>query len=182
LKCYSSSFSPDGRLFAWNQNKVIHLWDLTNGRERPPLPGRVAHFVFSMAFLPDNRHMLIIGESFDLEIWDLELVRRVDVVGRGAPSAVQVGPTTGPASILTLGHDARRIALGLGSGVSIGDLGRKRFPAALPVEQGTIWALAWSPDGQTLAVGTSWGGLALWDITKVHAQLRTLGLDWEGDP
>jgi WD40 repeat protein len=66
--------------------------------------------------------------------------------------------------------------------VSIGDLDRKSFPVALPAEQGAIWALAWSPDGKTLAIGTSQGGPYIWDIAKVRAQLRTLGLDWEGLP
>jgi WD40 repeat protein len=180
--CASGCFSPDGQLFAWVEGRGIHVWDVTTGQERPPLPGRVAHFVFSMAFLPDSRHLLVEGESLDLEVWDLEAGRKVDVVGRGAPSAVQAGSTSGPNPILTLGPDGRRIALGLGSAVSIGDLERKVFPVALPVEQGTFWVLAWSPDGQTLAVGTSRGGPYIWDIAKVRAQLRTLGLDWEGLP
>jgi WD40 repeat protein len=190
IRCGSGCFSPDGQLFAWVELAqgsimrpyIIHCWDLAAGRERPPVPGRAAWFVFSMAFLPDSRHLLVEGESLDLEVWDLQAGRKVDVVGRGASSAVQAGSTTGPTPHLTLGPDGRRIALGIGSAVSIGDRESKSFPVALPVEQGTIWVLVWSPDGQRLAVGTSRGESFVWDVAKVRAQLRTLGLDWEGLP
>jgi WD40 repeat protein len=187
IKCASGCFSPDGQLFAWVEpdnggERVIHLWDLTTGRERPPFPGRAAHYVNSMAFLPDSRHLLIEGKSFDLEVWDVAEGRQVDVIGRGAFSTMQAGLTSGGWPHLTLGRDGRRIALGLRSEVSIGDLDRKSFPVALPAEQGAIWTLAWSPDGNTLAIGTSQGGPFVWDIPKVRAQLRTLGLDWEGLP
>jgi WD40 repeat protein len=186
--CSSGCFSPDGQLFAWVEavsggDWTIHHWDLTTGHEPPPLPGRAAWYVSSMAFLPDSRHVLIEGQSLDLEVWDVAAGRRVDVVGRGAASAMRAGPTSGSRQpILTLGPDGRRIALGIGSAVSIGDLESKSFPVALPVEQETIWFLAWSPDGQRLAVGTSRGGPYIWDIAKVRAQLRPLGLDWEGLP
>jgi WD40 repeat protein len=174
-------------LFAWVEGVdpkefTIHHWDLTTGHEPPPLPGRAAWFVFSMAFLPDSHHLLLEGKSLDLEVWDVAAGRRVDVVGRGAASAMRAGPTSDLVPILTLGPDGRRIALGIGSAVSIGDLDRKSFPIALPMGQGTMWVLAWSPDGQRLAVGTSRGGPFIWDIAKVRAQLRTLGLDWEGLP
>jgi WD40 repeat protein len=174
-------------LFAWvewaeGEENVIHLWDLTTGRKRPPLPGRTAIFVSSMAFLPDSRHLLIAGKSLDLEVWDVAAGRQVDVVGRGAPWAMQAGLTSGRYPVLILGPDGRRIALGIGSTVSIGDLDRKSFPVALSVEQGMICTLAWSADGQRLAAGTSRGGPFVWDIAKVRAQLRTLGLDWEGLP
>jgi WD40 repeat protein/tRNA A-37 threonylcarbamoyl transferase component Bud32 len=185
--CSSGCFSPDGHLFAWvewaeEEENVIHLWDLTTGRKRPPLPGRAAIFVSSMAFLPDSRHLLIAGKSLDLEVWDVAAGRQVDVVGRGAPWAMQAGLTSGRYPVLILGPDGHRIALGIGSAVSIGDLDRKSFPVALPVEQGMICTLAWSADGQRLAANTSRGGPFIWDIAKVRAQLRTLGLDWEGLP
>jgi WD40 repeat protein len=172
-------YSPGSRR---GDERFIHLWDLATGRERPPLTARAAHYVFSMAFLPDGGHLLIESKSLDLEVWDVAEGRRVEIVGRGAPSAIQAGSTSGPEPILTLGPDGRRIALGIGSAVSIGELESKSFPVALPVEQGTIWVLAWSPDGQRLAVGTSRGGPYVWDLAKVRAQLQTLGLAWEGLP
>jgi WD40 repeat protein len=47
----------------------------------------------------------------------------------------------------------------------------------LPEQHSTVWAMAWSPDRELLAVGSSDGGLVIWNIQEVLSQLRKLGLD-----
>lgn len=46
-------------------------------------------------------------------------------------------------------------------------------------EASAIWALAWSPDGKRLAVGLADGGVSIWDLGLVHAQLLQLGFKEE---
>jgi WD40 repeat protein len=41
----------------------------------------------------------------------------------------------------------------------------------LPPESSEIWGLAWSPDGSRVAVGLSDGGVVVWNLEQVRAQL-----------
>jgi hypothetical protein len=49
---------------------------------------------------------------------------------------------------------------------------------ALPQESSTVWARAWSPNRELLAVSSSDGGPVIWDLRKIRARLGELGLDW----
>jgi serine/threonine protein kinase/WD40 repeat protein len=50
-----------------------------------------------------------------------------------------------------------------------------------PAEAGEVWSLAWNPEGTRLAVGTSDGGVAVWDLRRIRHELAKLrvSLDWE---
>ena len=52
---------------------------------------------------------------------------------------------------------------------------------SLPQESGPIWSLALSPDGERLAVGQADGGLVIWSVPKIQAQLARIGLAWRPD-
>ena len=53
-----------------------------------------------------------------------------------------------------------------------------KLVTTLPVVEGEIWDLAWSPDGNHLGVGLSDGSVAIWNIPVVRGQVATLGLEW----
>ncbi len=65
-----------------------------------------------------------------------------------------------------------------GSMVSIWDTQSRKCLLVLPEEQSTIWIMAWSPDQKQLAVGSADGGLVLWNLPKIKAQLDQIGLGW----
>jgi len=46
----------------------------------------------------------------------------------------------------------------------------------LPAESGQAWSYDWSPDGSRLALGFADGGLVLWDLEQVRAQLAEFGI------
>jgi hypothetical protein len=48
----------------------------------------------------------------------------------------------------------------------------------LPDNQGVVNSLAWSPNQEFLAVGTSEGGPTIWNFVKIKAQLDKIGLGW----
>jgi hypothetical protein len=54
----------------------------------------------------------------------------------------------------------------------------RKLLVALPEKRGPIYSLAWSPNRELLAVGTSDGGLVIWNLPKVKARLAEIGLDW----
>jgi serine/threonine protein kinase/WD40 repeat protein len=60
--------------------------------------------------------------------------------------------------------------------VVICDLGTGARLPALPQEESDVWTLAWSPDRRRLAVGTSDGAVAIWDLEQVRSALAELGI------
>jgi hypothetical protein len=63
--------------------------------------------------------------------------------------------------------------------VRLVDLESGQERAVLPVpESHNLTAYAFSPTGRHLAALTVRGGIQLWDLDRLHARLRELGLDW----
>ncbi len=69
-RCNSLSFSPDGKLLAWEgSDNIVRIWDLASGKENQ-LVGHSDH-VYSIAFSPDGN--LLISGSGDqtIRLWDV---------------------------------------------------------------------------------------------------------------
>jgi hypothetical protein len=49
---------------------------------------------------------------------------------------------------------------------------------ALPKERGTTRSLAWSPDKNLLAVGSSTAGLTIWNSPRIKTDLSRIGPGW----
>jgi WD40 repeat protein len=62
--------------------------------------------------------------------------------------------------------------------LSVWDAQSWRLVLVLPEEQHTVYCLAWSPGGEQLAAGTADGGLVVWNLPRVRAQLAAIGLGW----
>jgi WD40 repeat protein len=78
---------------------------------------------------------------------------------------------------LALSPDGRWVATSnAAEEVVIYDFDTDREVLRLPPEGSDLWSLAWSADGRRLAVGTSDGGVALWDLEAVCARLQEFGL------
>ena len=60
---------------------------------------------------------------------------------------------------------------------SDGDLIMRRTET-LAEDRGTVWSMAWSPDKSLLAVGSSHGGLAIWNLPRIKSELSRIGLGW----
>jgi WD40 repeat protein len=174
----SLGFSPDGRLLAWVEtDRTLNLWDIERSRTHPPPPAKLAGGVLSVAFL-DSRRLGFVDEALVAEVWDVIAGRRVSSFGVGGVAARR-GIFLGP--VIAASRDGRLLASQDGRSATIWDTEAGRLLIALPEERGVTWSLAWSPDHRLLAVGSSDGGLAIWDLPMVRAQLADLGLDW-GSP
>ena len=62
--------------------------------------------------------------------------------------------------------------------MTVWDINKHELLFALPEEPRTIWSLAWSPNRELLAVGSSDGGLVIWNLPKINAELSRIGLGW----
>ena len=158
------AFGPDGTRFAYGVSapgrtavaQPFRVWDVTHRRPLATLdlPGGA---VLAVTLGPDGGHALYavrtpaIGELAD-ETWDF---------ARGRRTAVLTGVT---GSHLAVRPDGR---------VLVGEGRAARSPSGRStghdlVQGGEIGALAFSPDGSTLAVGDQTGRVDLWDGELRH--------------
>jgi serine/threonine protein kinase/WD40 repeat protein len=88
------------------------------------------------------------------------------------PAAVHDQDTGQKAFHVAVSNDDRWIATSSATHeVIVYDRQAERPVLTLPAESSDIWSLAWSPDGTRLAVSLSDGGVAVWDLERVRAQL-----------
>ena len=152
--------SPDGKLLAWvDQNRSVCLWDLASGREVPFLGPPLIFGWCNLAFYPDSDHLTFSAAGGKVETWDTRTVQRVSSFGQSSHVAAS--------------RDARWLTTGDLWGSPAGS---RVF--SLPNERRQIWAVALSPDGERVAVGRADGGLVIWNVAKIQAQLAPLGLAW----
>jgi WD40 repeat protein/tRNA A-37 threonylcarbamoyl transferase component Bud32 len=171
-------FSPDGSLLAWikvGKATTAHVCDLASAEEHPTPPARVAHFSHAVAFYPDSKLMTFVSEDGVIEAWNARTGQRAFYFG--LPEYLQ-SPTVRLDGHLALSRDGRCLAAESGGAVAVWDTQSKKLLLKLPRERGAIWSLAWSPDRNLLAVGTSMGGPVIWNMPKIRAELAKLGLDW----
>lgn len=157
------AFSPDGKTVAsdWGDTG-IRLWDVATGKERRTLARRIAP-ITSFALSRDGR-LLATVESQELRApWVAQRarVRHWDLVARrgpfplpGSPADVSCAGFSPDSTLLAIGTEAGRIELW--------DPERKRRIRRLRGHAGEgpqrVQAVAFSPDGKTLA-STGWDGM-----------------------
>jgi tricorn protease-like protein len=162
----SVSFSPDSKTLAsGSQDKSIKLWDVTTGKVRTTLKDPKGEWVTSVAFSPDGKTLASAnwkpGEA-TITLWDVA-TEKVRATLRGHKGSIT----------LAWGPDSKILASGC----------RDRFLKLWNVEPGReqpafettttmVYALAFAPDGKTLAWGGD-SGVKLLDVqTKQERALK----------
>ncbi len=117
-----------------------------------------------LVFYPDSDHLTLPSATGTVDTWDIRTVQRVSSWGKGVGLAVSPGDRClmGPHQTLWSSQKRSRIF-------------------SFPQESGPIWCTALSPDGERVAVGLADGGLAIWSVPKIQAQLGQIGLAWHED-
>ena len=147
---------------------MVCLWDLATGREIPFTAPLQPHGWRNIAFYPDGDHVTFGTNRGMVETWEARTARKVSSFGRAGHQAASPDgrwlATQADPSTLTLW---------------MSKTGSQVF--SLPQESGPIWSLAWSPDGERLSVGLSDGGLEIWNVARIQAELSRIGLAWRAD-
>jgi WD40 repeat protein/tetratricopeptide (TPR) repeat protein len=163
--------SHNSKLLAWvDHDFSVCLWDLVNGREIPFMGPPLLFGWQNLAFYPDSDHLTFRSAREMLETWDIQTARRVSTLGHG-PGAVAAAP------------DGRWLVAGAADTYTealwCSQSGSRVF--SFPQESGVVWSRALSPDGERVALGLADGGLAIWNVPKIQAQLAEIGLEWRAD-
>jgi len=166
----SACFSPGGQFLAWADSQRISLWELGTGQKRS-WPAQVFPFL-ALSFLPDGKQLALVNQNEG----------KIEV--RDAADG-QVSATFGRKELIhgrsihtALTPDGAWLAVGGDKAVTVWDMNKRELMFALPQERSTIWSLAWSPDKSMLAVGSSHGGLDIWDLPRIKSELSRIGLAW----
>jgi WD40 repeat protein len=157
------AFSPDGRTaLSGSEDKTLILWDLASGKLIQRLAGHSGE-VHSVAFSPDGRTALSGSEDKTLILWDLDtgaqlrrFVGHMDAVAAVAFSPDGRAALSGGGNTLTPTNstDTALILWDVATAQPI-----RRFVGHAQ----TVWAVAFSPDGQRALSGAADTKLLLWN-------------------
>ena len=155
----SVAFSPDGKTVAsGSDDGTVILWDVATGQEiGNPLTGH-AGVVYSVAFSPGGRTLAAGDGDGTVILWNVA-------------TGQEIGPTRSPATRTQSPrwHSARTErpwpAASTDGTVRLWDVATDRpIGGPLTGHAGGVFAVAFSPDGKTLASGNSDGTITLWNV------------------
>jgi WD40 repeat protein len=125
----------------------------------------------SIAFLPDSRHLALIGPLGLPEVWDVATGEQVWAFsGETYEGGIGIG-------IIALSADGAWLAQSA-MAPRVWDLENKRLLFVLPEGRVRSTCFAWSPNKERLAIGYADGELVIWNVPKMRAHLAKIGLDW----
>jgi WD40 repeat protein len=162
-------FSPDGRFLAGKFHRgaprptppMIRVWDCSSRRLVLALDGVTSSG--KMAFRPDSAQLAVVGPGREISLYDLPggtLKRRMEI-GRD-PSDLCYEPSGSRLAMAFV--DSNRVELWDGHSDALETL----------VQAGGVRSLAWSPDGQTLALGIANGNIFLYRLSPTPQRLPPL--------
>jgi WD40 repeat protein len=174
----SLCFSADGRWLAWvdghwfyNPHRV-HVWDLRRSQPHALSIARVRRVVKALAFYPDSKRLALVNDESAIAVWDVATKQRLSSFGEGQLERRGIlSPTT------SLSADGAWYAVGAQT-ITVWDMTAKKLLVALLSERSPVQSVAWSPNRELLGVGTSDGGLEIWNLPKINATLTEIGLGW----
>jgi serine/threonine protein kinase/WD40 repeat protein/Flp pilus assembly protein TadD len=193
---YGVAFSPDGKFFAACGNGLT-IWAVAEGeKDARNVPRfsfkRVAHLPgersLFLCISPNSKLVAWTDHDFSVCLWDLATGREVPFLGPQLfvgwgdvafyPDSDHLTFRTAKMVLETWDtRTARRVS----SLRQAGHIAPRAYIAFSPPAS-SIWSTACSPDRERLAVGQADGGLAIWNMPRVQAQLAQIGLAFRADP
>jgi WD40 repeat protein len=163
---WSIAFTPDGKILAsGGPDKLVSLRDVSSGQLRGTLTGHQGQ-IRTLAISPDGKTLASGGDNDAVRLWNLDTgVELTNFPVRGTTTTMGFSP------------DGSILASGANWGSQGGTINlfpsQGHFPSRIQFDH--IRALAWSPDGKTLAT-TSGLNIEFWNASTGRRLARLKGL------
>ncbi|MER5783161.1 AAA family ATPase [Streptomyces mobaraensis] len=158
---FDAAFSRDGKLVATaSYDHSVQLWDAETGAMTEKLTGHTDR-VFGVGFGPDGHWLASVGMDGNAVLWDMTGPERIF-----SPAARMRGLASSPDGTLLATGDDNGIVRVWRRRPNARD-GRYLRPVRqcrLPLPDGRVWRVAFSPDGRTLGIVTDSPQVWLLDI------------------
>jgi WD40 repeat protein len=157
--CRCVAFSPDGKTIALGcDDGTVRLLDGKTAQERAVLRGH-ADVVRSLAFSPDGSRLVSSGQDREILLWDAIAGARVRSIGQ---------PGMNPVQLVAYSPRGKHVAIGEVSGsphdIALVDPATGEITSRLAGHDTGVNALAFSPDGQTLATAGGDRTIKFWNV------------------
>ena len=169
-KIHAVEYSPDGkRIASGSADKTIRIWDphatTDNKKIIAILPYRDS--VRSIAFSPDSR--MLAGGSDDgiIQVWDADTGDRIYEFKEHTDSVQAVHFSRNRTELVSASLDSTAILWSL-----VGEGGKLHPPAQ---HKAPVYAVKFSPDGNTFATGSADKLIQLWDTSTVDRKQTLIG-------
>jgi WD40 repeat protein len=172
------AFSPDGKILAIGVTGGTQLWDLPAGKLIKVLPAAAGRTVFALAFSPSGTHLAAavddqIQLDGQIQLWDIPAGQLIKTLTSANLSVGSLAFSPDGAFLAAADEVTRGQA---SAETQLWQVAAGRLVRTLPVFGQTtvspVSAVAFSPDGETLAVGIS-DGTQLWNA--VHGVVGSWG-------
>ncbi len=170
------AWSPNGRYLAVGYSGgALLLWDVARRRLAARVGQAHHRFIGALSWSPDGRLLASAAADGTAVVWDARALPALRAV-----AIIRTAPLRVPAVAFAPRGDLLAVANGLHA-VTLWDVSPRRPGASgARLERtlrlaGRTTALAWSPDGARLAVGTSEGHVVQWRRDGWRSVVRTLG-------
>jgi len=162
---YGLALTPDGAAVAALCTDAIRVWGVA-----PPAPASVLHHltpVDSVAFSPDGKILAARGRN-ETKLWDVAGDRTISTLATETPNRWLRGIAFAP--------DGTSLAIPRGNAVDVWSVSGGRL-AVLSCEA-FVYAVAYSPDGKSLAAATRSGIVEVWDVHSKQRRYSTPAVNW----